>query len=241
MPSVETIFSPALIQHHLLDDRYAVIIDVLRATTSICYALNEGAKALTPVATPEHCLQYRRQGYLCAAERNGLKLEGFDMGNSPDEFRREKVEGREIAITTTNGTYALLESQQAERIFIGAFVNLDALASFLIRENKDVVLVCAGWKNKVNLEDSLFAGALATCLTNFDCDCDSTLMAKELWLAAESNLSEVIDQSSHAQRFKKLGVDDLPLCLDMNRCPVVPEYIENRIVSLPLQNTGIAE
>lgn len=232
MPTVETIYSPALIQYHSLEGRNAVIIDVLRATTTICYALQEGAQAMIPVATPEHCLQYRAQGTLCAAERNGEKLEGFDMGNSPEDFPRKLVEGREIAITTTNGTYALLESRTAQRIFIGAFVNLDKLAEYLIADGRDVTLVCAGWKNKVNLEDSLFAGALAAKLEGFETECDSTLMALQMWKASKDRLHEVVDQSSHAQRFKRLGVDDLPLCLAVNHCPVVPEFLDNRIVLL---------
>lgn len=232
MPNIETIFSPALIGHHALEDRNAVIIDVLRATTSMCYALDQGAKSLMPVATPEDCLRYRSLGCLCAAERNGEKLDGFDMGNSPEEFNKSIVDGRDIAITTTNGTYALLESQSARRIFIGSFLNIQALADYLIADNKDVSLVCAGWKNKVNLEDSLFAGALASLLTGFNTECDSTLMAVELWGASKNNLHEVVDRSSHAQRFKRLGVDDLPICLDLNRCPVVPEYVSDRIVAV---------
>jgi len=232
MPGVETIFSPALIGHHTLEDRNAVIIDVLRATTSICYALDQGAKSLMPVATPEDCLRYRTLGCLCAAERNGLKLPGFDMGNSPEEFNRAAVENRDIAITTTNGTYALLESHSARRIFIGSFLNLHALADYLIKDGKDISLVCAGWKNKVNLEDTLFAGALASLLTGFTCECDSTLMAMELWEASKNNLHEVVNSSSHAKRFKRLGVDDLPICLDLNRCAVVPEYVVDRIVAI---------
>ncbi len=232
MPNIETIFSPALIGHHSLEGRNAVIIDVLRATTSMCYALDQGAKSLMPVATPEDCLRYRSLGCLCAAERDGIKLEGFDMGNSPDEFNKSVVEGRDIAITTTNGTYALLESQSARRIFIGSFLNIQALADYLIADGQDVSLVCAGWKNKVNLEDSLFAGALASLLTGFTNDCDSTLMAIELWNASKNNLHDVVNRSSHAQRFKRLGVDDLPICLDLNRCPVVPEYVSDRIVGV---------
>lgn len=232
MPNIETIFSPALIQYHSLDNRNAIIIDVLRASTSICYALDQGARSLMPVTTPEDCLRYRVLGCLCAAERNGVKLDGFDMGNSPLEFTKGLVEGRDIAITTTNGTYALLESIHADRVLIGSFLNLQVLADHLIKEGKDVSLVCAGWKNKVNLEDSLFAGALASLLTGFDTECDSTLMAMELWKSAQANLYEFVDRSSHARRFKRLGVDDLPICLDLNRCSVIPEYIGDRIVSV---------
>lgn len=232
MPGIETVFSPALIRHHDLENRSVVIIDVLRATTTICYALYEGARSLMPVSTPEDCLRYRDLGCLCAGERNGLKLDGFDMGNSPHEFQRDLVQGRDIAITTTNGTYALLESREANRIFIGSFLNLDLLAHYLMMENQDVTLVCAGWKNKVNLEDSLFAGALASLLNDFEKECDSTLMAMELWKNSATRLHEVVGRSSHAQRFLRLGVDDLPVCLDMNRCPVVPEYLGDRIVAV---------
>lgn len=230
MPYLETILSPALIQHHSLEGRTAVIIDVLRATSSMCYALHEGASALIPVSTPEECLQYGQKGFLCAAERNGIKLDGFDMGNSPEEFGRSAVEGRDIAITTTNGTYALLQSHAAKTIYIGSFLNLEALVLRLRKENKDVSLVCAGWKNKVNLEDTLFAGAIASKLSGFSSDCDSTLMSKMLWEAASTDLGAFVQKSSHAQRFLRLGIDDLPTCLDLNRCPVVPEYLSGRIV-----------
>ena len=233
MASIETVLSPALLRHHALEGRTAVIIDVLRATSSICYALHEGARSLLPVATPEDCLRYRSLGCLCAAERNGVKLDGFDMGNSPEEFGAERVAGRDIAITTTNGTYALLESAEAKRIVIGSFLNIDTLAEWLRAEQQDVTLVCAGWKNKVNLEDSLFAGALASRLGEFVTECDSTLMVKALWEHAEPRLHEVVSTSSHARRFSRLDIDDLPLCLDLNRCPVLPVFYEDRIVSLP--------
>lgn len=231
MPSIETILSPALIPHHNLQHRTAVIIDVLRATTSICYALSEGALSMVPVANPVDCLILRNEGYLCAGERNGIKLEGFDMGNSPEEFQSATVSGKKIAITTTNGTHALLESKDAERIYIGSFMNLKALASRLIAEGNDVTLVCAGWKNKVNLEDTLFAGALATTLDGFSSECDSTLMAKNLWEMSEENLQAQIELSSHAQRFIKLGVDDMRDCLNINLCTNVPEYLNGEIVN----------
>lgn len=230
MPTVETIFSPALIKYHSLENKSAVIIDVLRATTSICYAFHQGARSMTPVSTPDDCLRYRTLGHLCAGERNGVKLDGFDMGNSPDEFRAEIVKDRDIAITTTNGTYALFEAKDASRIYIGSFLNLSALGQHLREEQHDVALICAGWKNKVNLEDSLFAGALASLLDGFESDCDSTLMARSLWEGAKDRLHSFVEQSSHARRFSRLGIDDLPVCLDTDRCPVIPEYTEEQIV-----------
>lgn len=231
MPSIETILSPALIPYHNLQHRTAVIIDVLRATTSICYALSEGALSMIPVSNPVDCLMYRNEGYLCAGERNGIKLDGFDMGNSPEEFQSATVAGKKIAITTTNGTHAILESKEADRIYIGSFSNLKALAKRLTAEGNDVTLVCAGWKNRVNLEDTLFAGALASALEGFTSECDSTLMAKNLWDLSKEHLQDHVEQSSHAQRFIKLGVDDMRDCLNLNQCDNIPEYLNGEIVN----------
>lgn len=223
MPQIETIYSPALIRYHELDGKTAVIIDVLRATSSMCYALKEGALSITAVAEPEICLTYREKGYLCAAERNGLQLEGFDMGNSPEGFRREKVLGRKIAMTTTNGTHALLECRDAAERVIGSFLNLSALSDYLLKAGNDIVLVCAGWKNKVNIEDTLFAGALAARLyPGFTTECDATIMAMDLWSGHCQNPAGLVEKSSHARRFHRLGIDDLPFCLQQDTAPVVP-------------------
>ncbi|TNE81678.1 MAG: 2-phosphosulfolactate phosphatase [Bacteroidetes bacterium] len=234
MATIETILSPALIPFHNLEGRSAVVIDILRATTSICHALDNGAVSMVPVSTPEECLLYRKKGYLCAAERNGLQLDGFDMGNSPEGFAKEVVAGKDIAITTTNGTFALLESRDAARHFIGSFLNMAALAKVLIDANEDVVMVCAGWKNKVNLEDSLFAGALSELLleAGFTTDCDSTLMCVDLWKDGKSDLDQSLRRASHARRFEKLGIDDLPFCLQMNTQQTVQEYVGGRIITL---------
>lgn len=238
MANIETILSPALIPFHDLEGKAAVIIDILRATTTICFALDNGAASMLPVSTPDECLLYRKRDFLCAAERNGLQLEGFDMGNSPEAFQKEVVAGKHIAITTTNGTFALLESRDADKHFIGSFLNIDALAKHLSGLGQSVTMVCAGWKNKVNLEDSLFAGALSQKLLDlgFDTECDSTLFCTELWKNEKEDLHNFVRKSSHAQRFEKLGIDDLPFCLQMNTIQSIQEYKHGRIVNLALSH-----
>ncbi len=231
MPKVETVLSPALIPFHPMEGKVAVIIDVLRATTSICYALGNGARRIVPTTTPDECILYAKRGFLCAAERNGLQVDGFDLGNSPTGFTPDVVKGRDIALTTTNGTYTLLESHEAEHRLIGSFLNLTALIEELKALKLSVVLVCAGWKNKVNLEDTLFAGAVAEGLKDeFEEDCDSTLMARDLWNTHRSDPSKLLRQASHARRFERLGIDDLPFCLQIDLLKQVPVYRHGEII-----------
>lgn len=227
---IETILSPSLIKHADLAGKTAVIIDVLRATSTMCVALNAGATEIIPTASPEECLNYRSLGYLCAAERNGLKLDGFDMGNSPEDFSIDKVSNKKIAMTTTNGTATLLACQNANRILIGSFLNLSALCNTLEKEGAPFVLVCSGWKGKVNIEDTLFAGAVAHKLrSSTSGDCDSTLIAAELWRQYEKKPELLVERASHSQRFYRLGIDDLPQCLAIDAAPVVPCYHNKKI------------
>lgn len=226
MFSAEVILSPALIPFYSLEGKTAVIIDILRATSSVCYALHNGALGIAPVDTPENCLSYREKGYLCAAERNGIQLEGFDMGNSPFGFEAAAVKGKHIAFTTTNGTYAIHLSLAAGQILIGSYLNIDALCQQLVEEQKDVVLVCAGWKNKVNTEDTLFAGEVISLLEGkARLACDAAALARDYYSFASGNLVETVKKSSHAQRFNNLGIkDDLEFCLQRNLTTVVPVF-----------------
>src|ERR1700754_471578 len=164
---LDVCLSPALIPLYKVEDYIVVVIDIFRATSSICYGIENGAEAIIPVSQVEECSAYREKGldYLLAAERDGKVVDGFDFGNSPFSYTREKVGGKTVVLTTTNGTHALHQSIRAKRIVIGSFLNLTALCNWLAAQPEDVVLVCAGWKNNFNLEDTLFAGAVADRLT----------------------------------------------------------------------------
>jgi hypothetical protein len=161
---LDVCFSPELLPLYDLRGRVAVIVDVLRATSTIVTALAAGVTEVFPTATLEECAALgREQGCITAAERDGIAAAGFDLGNSPFGFLDGKlaVKGRALAISTTNGTMALHRSLTAEAIVCGSFLNLSAVVDFAVAQGRDVLVVCAGWKGSFCLEDSIFGGALA--------------------------------------------------------------------------------
>jgi 2-phosphosulfolactate phosphatase len=232
--SIEVVYTPALLPMHEVKGKTVVVIDILRATTSICVAFQTGAAKILPVATPEECRVFKEFDFLCAAERNALKLDGFDLGNSPFEYQNPLIAGRNIALTTTNGTKAIKMAKelQASNILIGSFLNLSALCDKLSTLAESVILLCAGWKDRFNLEDTLFAGAMVNeSASAFQLDCDAALAARELYVSMQDNLEQWVRQSSHAKRFQLLHLqtDDVAFCLQRNSVNLVPmlqgEYI----------------
>ena len=218
---IETILTPALFHLHSKDIeiKQVVVIDILRATTTMVVAYENGANNVVPVEHLEDALVYRDKGYLIAGERNGVKVDGFDMGNSPQEFTKNVVEGRNIVLSTTNGTKAINACSAAKYRYVSSFRNIDAMAKTIIENNLDVLLFCAGWKDKFNLEDTVFAGALAQQLLDngFTTNDDATRMACTLWNLAKPNLAEFLADASHVQRFKSLHIEsDLEVCLQFN-------------------------
>ena len=162
---IEVCLTPALLDLYEIDNSIVVVIDILRATSSMVYGINNGATAIIPVAHVEDCLNYADKGYLLAAERNGEVVEGYDFGNSPFSYTADKVKDKTVVLTTTNGTKALhMARSKASQVVIGAFLNLQSLCDWLKIQEKDVLLLCAGWKDQFNLEDTLFAGAVVNQL-----------------------------------------------------------------------------
>jgi 2-phosphosulfolactate phosphatase len=235
MPNIETIFSPAVFSlfSEGIENKNVVVIDILRATTTMCIAFENGVAKMVPVATPEEALEFSSKGYIAAAERGGKTVDGFQLGNSPQDYSKEKVFGKAIAITTTNGTRALNMSQNGHNVLIGSFINIDAIVNFLIKDNRDILLFCAGWKDKFNLEDTLFAGALALKLKDkFAIFSDSTFAAMDLYNVASNNLHDYLQKASHVNRFKTLHVEsDLDVCLQMNISGQIPVF-SNGIIKL---------
>jgi len=219
--TIDTILTPALFHLHSKDieNKQVVVIDILRATTTMVVAYENGAESVVPVEHLDDALAYRGKGYLIAGERNGVKVEGFDMGNSPQEFTKNVVEGQNIVLSTTNGTKAINACIAAKYRYVSSFRNIDAMAKTIIENNLDVLLFCAGWKDKFNLEDTVFAGALAQQLLDngFTTNDDATRMACTLWNLAKPNLAEFLADASHVQRFKSLHIEsDLEVCLQFN-------------------------
>lgn len=225
-PTLEVCFTPHSypLFHH--ENAIVVVIDIFRATSAICTAFQYGAKSVIPVASVEEALQYKQQGFLAAAERNAMIVEGFDFGNSPFSYMTEEIKGKTIAITTTNGTQAIEAARKASEIVVGSFLNYSILCEWLEEQGNDVILLCSGWKNKFNLEDTLFAGAVARNLIEtlkFETTCDSTLSATILYEKAESDIYGFLSNSSHRKRLEKLDLErDIQYCLQFDKTSVLP-------------------
>jgi 2-phosphosulfolactate phosphatase len=237
---IEVVLTPALLPLYQVKGKTVVVIDVLRATSSMCVAFKTGVNKILPVSTPEECSLFKDFDFLCAAERNAVKLSGFDMGNSPFEFQNPLIKDRNIAFTTTNGTKAIKQSKEmcADKIVAGSFLNLEVLCNWLLHQPNDIILLCAGWKDKANLEDTLFAGAVITQVkNNIYLHCDSGLMAEQLYISMQDGLEAYVRKSSHAQRFKALHAaeDDVHFCLQLNTAPVLPIMQGEYLVSLQSQ------
>jgi 2-phosphosulfolactate phosphatase len=225
-PRVDVCLTPALFYQFDVSDSIVVVIDILRATSSMCVAFQYGAKSLVPVMTTEESFSYKEKGYLIGAERQGTQLEGFDLGNSPFSYMEDKIAGRNIALTTTNGTRAMNIAKDAYLVVAGSFLNLSVLTEWLIQQDKNVVCLCAGWKDTFNLEDTLFAGALSQqLLRHFQLSNhrDAVLAAMQLYDSAKTDLYAFLTPSSHRNRLAELKIDeDVIYCLTPDQTRVVP-------------------
>ncbi len=233
-PTVEVCFSPKLYKYKLTKTPFtAVIVDILRATTSICAAFDHGVRKIIPVAGLDEARDMKNKGFTVACERNGEVLDFADMGNSASDFRRDDLKGETVVFSTTNGTKTIHLAHDASEILIGAFVNIDALAGYLIDKNENVVIICAAWKNLFNLEDSVFAGALSERLLShgFTTVCDSALASVDLWEKAKNNLKGYLSKSSHRNRLKHLVSDeDFNYTVTLNVTGVVPHLKGENLV-----------
>jgi len=224
--SLEVCFTPALYPWFRNDGAIVVIVDILRATSAIITAFMHGVSRVIPVATLEEARAYKDKGYLVAAERDGIVRDFADFGNSPVNFRREVIEGRDIVYSTTNGTHTIMMAKDSYRVLIGGYLNIGAIADYICREGKDVVILCAGWKNKFNIEDTLFAGALSDMLLKtgkYSTICDSTYASKDLWELAKNDLMGYIEKAAQRHRLKKNKLDDiLEYCHTFNITDNIP-------------------
>ncbi len=231
--SLEVILTPNLLPLYPLQGKVVVVIDVLRATTTMTVALDQGATKVIPVESIEECLSYKdKPDHILAGERGGQKVEGFSYGNSPFEYMDGVVKGKTLVLTTTNGTRAIKMSSDAKEILIGGFLNFSALNRWLLNESTDTVLLCSGWRDKFNLEDTIFAGAIINTLKDyFLVDSDSAFAAEKLYLNSRRNMLHYMKQSSHYKRLAKFGVvNDIKYCLRPDLTNVVPILKDGALV-----------
>lgn len=236
---LETCFSPALYEPEGHADSIVVIIDILRATSAICTAFANGAASIIPVATVSEAREYKRKGYLVAAERDGYVLDFADFGNSPFNFTTAKVAGKTIVYSTTNGTGLINLASSAGYIIIGSFLNISSLVKWISGREKDVVVLCAGWKNRFNLEDTICAGAIAARLLStslYSTICDSTQAALDLWSLAEKDVIGYIQKAAQRSRLRDKGLDDcIEFCLTPDFTDKIPVVRNGVLINTDLR------
>ena len=236
-PVVEICFSPALLKagsnREMLN---IVVVDILRATTAMCTAFGYGVHSLLPVDNEEQALQMKKIGWLVAGEKDGIKLGFADFGNSPLDFRNLLTRGKDIVYCTTNGTRAIQLGKEHGRVLIASFVNLEAVCGWLKLDGKDVIILCAGWKNEFSIEDAVFAGAMADLLTNaygFIPGSDAVIASMMLWEHSATDLMKTVSVSSHFMRL--LGIESrvgLKYCFYPEKFHVIPVLEGERIMDL---------
>ncbi|WP_028524044.1 2-phosphosulfolactate phosphatase [Runella limosa] len=235
MKSIDVCLTPDLLHLHNIDNTIVVVTDIFRATSCMVTGLAYGVGSITPVATVEECFELQQKGYIAAAERNAMKVEGFDLDNSPFSYMDEDLVGANIAMTTTNGTLSITKAKtSAVKVLVGAFLNLGAIVNHLKSQPYDVLVLCAGWKGRVNLEDTLFAGALVDALKDeYMIGEDSALMAMRAYQQAQNDLLGYVANSSHVRRLQRLGIHkDIAYCLQRDLYDVVPVLRGSTLVNM---------
>ncbi len=234
-PTVEVCFSPSLYEYKLTKGKFVtVVVDILRATTSICAALDNGIDVI-PVSSLEEAKGLKQDGCLVACERDGKIMDFADIGNSASDFAHAYLQDQSVVFSTTNGTKTINMARDAKEVLIGSFVNIQVLADYLKGKHENVVIFCAGWKNLFNLEDTVFAGALSALLIDggFATFCDSSLAAMDLWTTAKSDLKKYLSKSSHRNRLAHLvSDDDYAYTVTLNSSKVIPKLNGDKIEAL---------
>ena len=210
-PALHTVISPRLLDLYNLSGSIVVIIDVFRATSTIATALYNGASRVIPVDSVEQCIRIGNDtGGITAGERDGKVIPGLSYGNSPAEYPRSFIENKTLVLTTTNGTRLLHKALQngAADVITGSFPNLSAVCDYLIEQQKPVILGCSAWKDRVNIEDTLFAGAVIHRIKeHFTIHCDTSLMAEHLYVQQQNQLPEFIRLTTHWHRLAAYGLE----------------------------------
>ncbi len=234
-PVLNTVLSPRVLDLYDISNSIVVIIDVFRATSTIATALYNGATKVIPVDSVAKCIELGKiTGGITAGERDGKVVEGLAHGNSPAEYPREFIEGQTLVLTTTNGTKLLhmaLDRGAAE-VITGSFPNLTAVCDHLVAQNKNVILGCSAWKDRFNLEDTLFAGAVIQRIkAHFTIHCDSSLMAEDMYRLHQEDMFAFIRKTTHWHRLAAYGLEkDLEYCVTSDIANILPIYRNGALV-----------
>jgi 2-phosphosulfolactate phosphatase len=237
--TVRICLTPALYDLYRSPGSVVVVVDILRATTAICTALAHGARNVIAVASVEEALVYQNQSnVILAAERGGEIVPGFPYGNSPLAYvNNPEIVGKTLVMSTTNGTQAIAAAAKDGEVLIGCFGNLSELVHHISKINKDLLILCSGWKGRFNLEDTLFAGALAEKILNFgyamDSDSDAVIAATQLYGIAKNDMHTYLKNTSHHNRLFHLNLnEDVDYCLKQDHIAGVPALMTNHTIQL---------
>lgn len=232
---LDVLFSPVQADELYFTGKTTVVIDVLRASTTIITALSNGAKEMVPVGTVEFAVKVSGGIFggqtLLGGERNTKKIEGFALGNSPLEYTTEIVSGKSIVFYSTNGSRAIVKAKYSANLFVCSFNNLKAIAKHLINLNEDVVILCSGSNNFFNLEDSVCAGNLISELKAYNKDfelTDASTGALALFKSFGKNIFKMLSETDHGKLLIDNGFkDDLKACAELDSTDVIPFYSGN--------------
>jgi len=233
MNNLETLFIPEEIKNIELASKLVVIIDVLRASSTIVTALANGCCGFIPILSPNQAKkkaqQFEKEMALLGGEREGIKIEGFDLGNSPREYKRELVNDKTIIFSTTNGVKTLEMVKGAHRIIIGSFLNLQAVCNYCANYKGDILLICAGKEGKFSLEDAACAGMIINSLRDVffsgQQEIDANLTAQLLYEKFSNNILEILRKSQHGRYLESIGlVEDLKFCSQLDFFHIVPIF-----------------
>ena len=231
--SIDVVFTPDLLPFSDLTGKTVVVTDILRATTTITFAVANGATVITPVLTPEDAFRIAadQPNTLIGGERGGLKVDGFDLGNSPREYTQAVVSDRKIVLTTTNGTRTLQACRAADRVLVGSFLNLRAIVDQLAQVEGELVLACSGREGGFCTEDTVFAGACVAALAETLLT-DAAETAKILYQTHRDDLPRMLKNCYHGQRLASIGLgEDLEFCAQIDIVDVVPYLVDGRITA----------
>ena len=241
MKKLSVCLSPKLFECYNTEDNIIVIIDLFRATSVISTAFEFGISKIIPVTSLEDALKFKnKKNHILAAERNTKLVEGFNYGNSPYHYMEKNITGKTLVLTTTNGTKAI-NLAKGNKIITASYINFHSVVNYLNSYNNDVTILCSGWKNFLNLEDTILAGHIALVLMKnglFSSDCESVKISKQIYLNSRGDVLEFLSNSAYRKRNNSEEViRDTEFCLKPKiKSQIVPMLEDNYLIPYKFQN-----
>ncbi len=234
---IDLYFTPNEVKEEELKDRTVLVIDVLRASTTIAYALHNGCKDIIPSGSIEKAIELSnrigRDSALLCGEREGKKIEGFDLGNSPFEYEADKVKDKTLIFATTNGSRAIVRGSTANSLVVGSFTNFQSVFNYVSSNSNDLSVICSGKLEKFSIEDAVCGGLFVNAFLekgSYEPN-DAAIASLKLYQAHKDNILEMLRSSSHGKYLIELGFEkDLDLCSELNSLEVIPLLNQGRLV-----------